>query len=171
MISLNQINNQHVKAIPIPSSLDKRPIKGYDICEEIYANIFLCAKKKSGKTSALFKIMKECAIKKTIIIVFCSTVYKDENWIEIRKYFEKKGNDLRVYTSIYEDGQDQLANLIEELSKEARDDDEHEDKEDEPEIDPCDNILGRLGCMESKIPEPEYDCFRRFKREFKSRSL
>src|SRR4051812_13380616 len=98
MISLNQINNQRVRAIQIPSSLDKRPIKGYDICEEIYANIFLCAKKKSGKTSALFKIMKECAIKKTIIIVFCSTVYKDENWIEIRKYFEKKGNDLRVYT-------------------------------------------------------------------------
>ena len=90
MISLKQINNQYVRPIAIPSQLDKRPIKGYDICEEIYANIFLCAKKKSGKTSALFKIMKECTDKRTIIIVFCSTCYKDENWIEIRKYFEKK---------------------------------------------------------------------------------
>ena len=70
MITLKQINNQRVKPIPIPSDLDKRPIKGYDICPEIYSNIFLTAKKKSGKTSALFKIMKECCDKKTIIIVF-----------------------------------------------------------------------------------------------------
>ena len=69
--------------------------KGYDICEEV--NIFLCARKKSGKTSALFKIMKECVVNKTIIIVFCSTAsYKDKNWIQIRKYFEKKNMDVRA---------------------------------------------------------------------------
>ena len=73
MITLKQINKHRVKPIPIPSDLDKRPIKGYDICPEIYSNIFLTAKKKSGKTSALFKIMKECCDKKTIIVVFCST--------------------------------------------------------------------------------------------------
>lgn len=78
MISTKRINNQKVKAIPIPDE-DKRPIKGFDICEEVYANIFLCARKKSGKTSALFKILKECASKKTIIVVFCSTCYKDKN--------------------------------------------------------------------------------------------
>ena len=95
MISLKQINNQRVKAIPIPDE-DTRPIKGYDICEEVYANIFLCARKKSGKTSALFKIMMECVVKKTIIVVFCSTTHKDKNWIQIRKYFGKKGMDIRV---------------------------------------------------------------------------
>jgi len=62
MISLKQINSKYVRAIPIPNE-DTRPIKGYDICEEVFANIFLCAKKKSGKTSALFKIMKECGEK------------------------------------------------------------------------------------------------------------
>src|SRR3954454_12037286 len=109
MISLKQINNQLVKAIPIPDE-DTRPIKGYDICEEVYANIFLCARKKIGKTSALFKILKECAGRKTTIIVFCSTCYKDKNWIQIRKYFAKKNIEIIVYTSIYEDGVDQLAN-------------------------------------------------------------
>ena len=102
-LSLKQINKQHVKAIPIPND-DKRPIKGYDICEEVYANIFLCAKKKSGKTSALFHLVKNCAGRNTIIVVFCSTAYKDKNWIEIRKYFENKGMDIRVFTSIFEDG-------------------------------------------------------------------
>ena len=142
MISLKQINNQRVKPIPIPSDLDKRPIKGYDICPEIYSNIFLTAKKKSGKTSALFKIMKECCEKKTVIVVFCSTIYKDENWIEIRKYFERKGNDIRCCTSLYEDGEDQLQKLIDELSTEAE---EKEEKELEPEelheINRCDDIL------------------------------
>ena len=81
MISLKQINRQYVKPIPIPDE-DHRPIKGFDICEEVYANIFLCARKKSGKTSALFKILKECSSKKTIM-AFCSTCYKDKNWIQI----------------------------------------------------------------------------------------
>jgi len=76
-MNLKRINNKKVKAIPIPDE-DKRPIKGFDICEEVYANIFLCARKKSGKTSAVFKIMKECSTKHTIIIIFCSTVHKDK---------------------------------------------------------------------------------------------
>ena len=75
MISLKKINKQTVKAIPIPNE-DTRPIKGFEICEEVYANIFLCAKKKSGKTSAIFKIIKECSNKDTIIIIFCSTMQK-----------------------------------------------------------------------------------------------
>ena len=57
-VKLRQINKQFVRAIPIPNE-DTRPIKGFDICEEPYANIFLCARKKSGKTSAVFKIIKE----------------------------------------------------------------------------------------------------------------
>src|ERR1700743_805952 len=111
MISLKQINDKVVRAIPIPDE-DLRPIKGYEICEEVYANIFLCARKKSGKTSALFKILKECASRNTIIVVFCSTCYKDKNWIQIRKYFEKNHMEIQVFTSIYEDGVDQLAELV-----------------------------------------------------------
>ena len=150
MISLKQINQQYVKAIPIPDE-DKPPIKGYDICEIIYANKFLCAKKHSGKTSALFKIIKECAVKKTVIIVFCSTIYKDSNWIEIRKYFEEKGMDMRVFTSIFEDGEDQINKLINELNEEAKEKEGiKEDKEavEEHPIDKCDDILDRLANMQ-----------------------
>ena len=126
MISLRQINNHVVRPIPIPSSFDTRPIKGFDLCETLYANIFLTAKKNSGKTSTIFKIMKHCSDKKTIIIIFCSTIYKDENWIAIQKYFEDRGYDIRVYTSIFEDGEDELDNLIAELSKEQEKEEEDE---------------------------------------------
>jgi len=169
MISVKKVNHQKVKKIYIPKQ-DKRPIKGFDICEEVYANIFLCARKKSGKTCALFKIMKECAIKRTIIYVFCSTVYKDLNWIEIRKYFEKKGMEIHIFTSIYEDGQDQLLNLLNDLRQEAKEKEEdEEDKKyggelEEPEIDKCDAILEQLkkkmhnyGSGKEKRPIEEYD--------------
>src|SRR3954470_4802741 len=119
-VKLRQINKQFVSAIPIPNE-DLRPIKGYDICEEPYANIFLCARKKSGKTSAVFKIIKECSDRKTVIVIFCSTAYKDKNWIQMRKYFKKQGMEVRVFTSIYENGEDQLANLVEDLRPEAKD--------------------------------------------------
>ena len=147
---LKQINNQYVKAIPIPDE-DTRPIKGKDLVEEVYANIALIAKKNSGKTSALFKIMKECSVSKTIIVIFCSTVYKDKNWIQIRKYFEKKGMDVRVYTSIFEDGEDQLSNLIEDLKQDAKEaETKHQGggKNEDEELpvvhdDKCDDILQR----------------------------
>jgi hypothetical protein len=98
--------------------------------------------------------MKECVSKKTIILVFCSTVYKDKNWIQIRKYFENKEMDIRVYASLFEDGEDQLANLIEDLKQEAKDEEGHkggggaeEEVEPVPETNRCDDILQRLTNM------------------------
>ena len=90
MLSLKQINNQSVKAIPIPDE-DKRPIKGYDLCEEVYANIFLCARKKSGKTSALFKIMKECSVKQLLLFFVVHAIkiiigYKYVNILKRKKW-------------------------------------------------------------------------------------
>lgn len=152
MISLKKINTQKVNKIPIPDE-DTRPIKGHDICEEVFANIFLCAKKKSGKTSALFKILKECVVKKTIIVIFCSTAYKDECWIQIRKYFTNKDMDIRVYTSIFEDGEDQLSNLIEDLKQEAKDEEDKANEEPEDEVDKCDDILERLKYMDKPQDE------------------
>ena len=96
--------------------------------------------------------MKECAVKKTVILIFCSTAYKDPNWIQIRKYFEKKNMDVRACTSIYEGGEDLLSNLVEDLKKEARDEEEaNEEKEEEEveEVDRCDDILARLETMHS----------------------
>ena len=156
MISLKQINKQYVEAIPIPDE-DLRPILGADIVEEVYSNIFLCARKKSGKTSAVFKILKECSDRKTVIVIFCSTAYKDKNWIQIRKYFKKKGMEVRVFTSIYENGEDQLANLVDDLKQEAKDLEEEPNEhdkvggshnEEEPvQKDACDMILERLTSM------------------------
>ena len=99
--------------------------------------------------------------KKLLLLYFVDTIYKDEDWIEIRKYFEKKGNDIRVYTSLYEDGEDQLQKMIDELSNEAQEEDQkNEEKEELLPVNRCDDILERLTNMHlaasgRALPEPE----------------
>ena len=54
-VRVKKVNNVKCGPIPIETEEDKRPIKGYEIIHELYANIYLCAKKKSGKTSTIYQ--------------------------------------------------------------------------------------------------------------------
>jgi len=119
MIRVRRINNEIVRAIP-PLVLDSRPIRGEELFAELTCNIFFLAKKKSGKTSAVFKVMKRCAGPNTNVIVFCGTLYKDANWKQIRNYFEKKGNPVIGYESFVENGVNHLQDLIDHMKTEAK---------------------------------------------------
>ena len=119
-----KINNVQVKKVQLHEVEDSRPVKGSALFDEIYANIFLCAKKKSGKTSTIYKIVKECMGKKTKVIAFVSTLHKDKTWKAIRKYVEGKGNEFIGHTSLKEDGEDLLDKLVEELKDEAENEEE-----------------------------------------------
>jgi hypothetical protein len=115
MLSIHPINKEIVEPIDVPT-IDKTRIKGYELFEEIYANIFLLAKKKSGKTSTIFKILQKCSSKKTNIIVFSSTVNKDQNWLAIVKYFEEHNIHIETYTSIFDDdGENLIQHLLNDL--------------------------------------------------------
>jgi hypothetical protein len=79
MLSLHKINNEKVSAISA-LIIEKSKIKGSELFEDgLYANIFLCSKKKMGKTSTIFKILQKYSNKNTKIIIFASIVYKDNN--------------------------------------------------------------------------------------------
>jgi hypothetical protein len=54
-------------------------ILGYNDFPELYANIFLCARKNSGKTNVINTILQNCADKNTIVYIFSSTHEKDAN--------------------------------------------------------------------------------------------
>ena len=82
MIKIKKINTEIVKPIPI-HCIPHDKIKGYCIFPDLYCNIFLVARKKSGKTSAIFKILKECIGKHTKVYLFASTIHKDDNLIHI----------------------------------------------------------------------------------------
>lgn len=130
-ILLETINHERVLPIPMVGGgpVDNRPIKGASLFPEIYSNIFICSKKKTGKTSVIFKILKDCVGRDTNIIVFCSTLHKDQSYKSMRKYFEQKGNSFIGYTSFKEDGVDQLFELVKHLQDKAEQEEEEEDKE------------------------------------------
>jgi hypothetical protein len=81
----------------------------------------LLLKKKSGKTSTIFKILQKYSNKNTKLIIFSSTVYKDNNWILIIKYFAEKNMHIETYTSIFdEDSKNLIQNLINILNLEKQ---------------------------------------------------
>ena len=51
--------------------------------------------------------------------------------------------EINVFTSLYEDGEDQLQKLINQLSAEAQENEENP-QEEAPQLDRCDDILERL---------------------------
>ena len=58
MIQIKNINKHVITPIDVPKvDLDK--IKGHDLIPRLYCTIFICTKKESGKTNAIFKILKE----------------------------------------------------------------------------------------------------------------
>lgn len=125
MIKIKKINRETVKPIPIPY-IPPENRKGYELFPELYANIVLVARKKSGKTCTIFKILKTCASKRTKMYFFASTVHKDDNWKHIVKYFKKKGNEVEIPLSF----KDVLPPMIEEMKLEIED----EDKPKKPKV-------------------------------------
>lgn len=137
-IRIKKINDVNVRPVRLLTEPDTRPFKGRKLFTDPYSNVFLCAKKKSGKTSVISRIIKESVGKDTTIIVFCSTVEKDQNWIAITDYCDRKGINLKTYTSLKEEKEDLLNLFINKLEKESdksasRCREEFEDKEDEYE--------------------------------------
>jgi len=122
-----RINDVTVDKVPLLNEEDKRPVKGGALFSELYANVFLCAKKKSGKTSTIYKIIKESVGRSTHIIAFVSTLYKDANWKSIRKWCEMKGVEFEGHTSLNEEGVDMLDELVNRLQDEAKFDEEEEE--------------------------------------------
>lgn len=126
-----KINKKNVRPIS-NHKLNKDEIKGGDLFEEIYSNIFICAKKKSGKTSLIWTILKECSGRDTTIIIFAATATKDNTYKHIKKHFKKKGNTVITYNSIKDGKVDQLAEILSSLRTEEESDSEKEFVEQYP---------------------------------------
>jgi hypothetical protein len=125
-----KINNLKVRKVPLRGPEDTRKIKGAAMFPEVYANIFLCARKKSGKTSCLYKILKGCSGSNTKIIAFCSTLHKDASWGTIQEWADEKGLPFVGHTSLKDDeGMDQLDALVNELAE------PEEEEEEKPKTD------------------------------------
>jgi hypothetical protein len=162
MFSLKKINDEVIKP-PKIQKINKKLILGRQLFDDIYCNIFICAKKKSGKTVTIYKILKSCANKNTKVFIFCSTMYKSDNMKAIIKYLTKKKIEHELYTELGED----LKNIIkyielnkseeEEVKKETTEDKKDKHKHELLHFDEDDHeIKITIRKKKPKIISPEY---------------
>lgn len=130
----HKINNLTVKAAPKKGGDDPRPIRGAGLFKDPFCNVYLSAKKKSGKTSNLFFILSRIISKRTKLVVFCSTVHKDPTWRFMIDYFESKGIDIETHTSLKEDGVDLLKLMVDTWDKEIEEEDKPKEEPDPKEL-------------------------------------
>lgn len=136
-IRYHTINDVKVNRVALPNDEDTRLPQGYKLFDTLNANIFLCAKKFSGKSCCASKIIEECGSKDTMIMVFSTTLYKDPTFKAIRKMCKKKGFPFTGYESLKdEDGMDIIDMLVENLNERAQEnfDDSSDESSDEEEI-------------------------------------
>lgn len=149
-IKIKQINNEFVKPVRFQDEeIDPRPIKGEALFNEIYSNIFVVAKKKSGKTTVLYKIVKDCTTTDTTVLVFSSTLDKDKAHKGIKQYCEYKGIPYVGYTSMKDGDVDILDVLIKDLQEKAKQKEEESDSEEEVKH-------GKLVLFESSEDDEDY---------------
>ena len=118
MIRVKLINKEDVQPVAFINDVeDKRPVKGRDIFPEIYANIFFCARKKSGKSCAIYHTIKHCATTETRVIAFVSTLNRDRTWASIEELCNQMKVSFTGFTSIKdpETKEDILDTIVKEL--------------------------------------------------------
>lgn len=109
-----KINKIEINPV-VTKDFSKDKVKGKAYFAEPYANIALIARKKSGKSTLIYEIVKNCASTKTIVYIFASTVEKDDTYKELIKMLEKREMTYHTFMSIKEGGTDQLQMIMEDL--------------------------------------------------------
>ena len=113
-----------VKIKPIVNNITEEitDVKGKELFPNNLSNIFICSRKRSGKSSLIGNILKKMSDKRTTIIIFSSTVNIDPCWINIKDMLEKKNIPVISYTHFIDDetGQNLLNEFLKDLETEEK---------------------------------------------------
>jgi hypothetical protein len=128
MIKENTLNNISIKPLVNANALDESKVKGGKMFPDPYNVTYLCARRKSGKTSVIAEILKKTSDKKTTFWLFVPTSRVDESWKTIIQLLEERGNTVNVFDSIMEG----KTNLLDEIVADLSVGEEPPKKKDEP---------------------------------------
>lgn len=116
-----------LKVVATEADYNSERVLGKPMFPELYANIYIAGRKKSGKTQLLYNILDKCANKSTKVMLFASTVHKDATYKEIVKMLDRKGVDhVEFEHFINEEGEDLLAEFVRQAKETAEEEDEPE---------------------------------------------
>ena len=138
-----QINNHIVEVPKLSNQTSPDKIYGYDFCREVYPFYCLIGKSRSGKSSALYTILKHKIdpLMRTNVVIFCSTIHRDPMWEKIQELLTKKNCHITINTHFIEGKTNILRDL---LSMMDEDNGESSDEEEEDEQNPIMDRNGKI---------------------------
>lgn len=107
-----KVNNMQIELIPgIKPQTQKDPL-----FEEPYPFILLLAKRKSGKSTVVYNLLKHLLFNKdnkdTVVFFFCSKIYNDPSYESIIRELKSRNINYIIETSFMKKGKDQLNELL-----------------------------------------------------------
>jgi hypothetical protein len=153
-LELKKINDHIIRPVQRKKKTKQelKPVKGGDIFQ-LYGNIYLCSRKKSGKTLLIYHIIEKTCTKNTTIIFFVSTFNKDEGYKDIMKLCHDKKIPYIVHTSLMDDEVKGL-DILQETVKGIKAGLDVEELDDEP---PKDDLSEMMFGSNSKKAEPKQE--------------
>ena len=110
------INKIKVKPLVLEKP-DPRPVLGSDLFPTLYSNIAIVSRKRSGKTHLVGNILRNCASRKTSVIIICPTINRDLSYKAILTELKKRKINVLTYDDILQSNASILDELIENLQR------------------------------------------------------
>jgi hypothetical protein len=117
-----------------------KPPRGANLFSQPFSNVFLIARKNSGKTTVIAKILQACASKYTVIYVFSASAHRDAIWKKIKEWAKTKRIHIVFYTSLKTGSGSHLGDILADMkdepesSRESESESETEYVEDHTEM-------------------------------------
>jgi glycerophosphoryl diester phosphodiesterase len=126
---MKKININDIDVVPvIVSNLNEDQILGYQYFKTLYTNIYICSKRKSGKSTVIYNILKNCVGKKTNVVFFCSTIHRDDTYKKMLEMLEKKKVNVMAHTHFIEEKHNILQEILAELDGQLAEEKEQKTK-------------------------------------------
>ena len=129
------INDIKIKPV-VHLALEPIEILGYDYFATLYSNIYICSKRRSGKTTLIYNILKYCVSKRTNVVFFCSTIHRDSTYKLILEMLAKKKVNVVSYDHFIDGKENVLNGILEELNADLEAKEEEKIKKEEEKLNP-----------------------------------
>lgn len=130
-IQTTKVSTHKVRAINIPDDPNKGNVKASDWFPVAYPNIWICASKNSGKTTAISNIIWRCKGNGTRFLFIVSTFNKDPIWIKLIENLEGDDYEVSTYHDMVDDDG---INVLEELYSTLKDEQEKKDEDEKKPV-------------------------------------
>ena len=130
-----EINKISIKPV-VHLALESHEILGYDYFPTLYSNIYICSRRRSGKTTLIYNILKNCVNKRTNVVFFCSTIKRDSTYKLILEMLEKKKVNVMTYDHFLDGKENILTSILEELNNDLETKEQEKIKKDNDKLDP-----------------------------------